>query len=138
MQCQPIGLWLCRWAALASLVCLLAGCEVDSANQQIEIHPDSAILKYGESVSLSALNGYIYHWSLSDSTLGALNTYQGQQVIYTSLSDPAAPVVQVVTVTSTFYDNIDTNASGSNAPTIHTGEAYITHINSSNNPWASE
>jgi len=115
----------------ASLACLFAGCEVSSASREIEIHPDSATLKYGQSLTLSALNGYVYTWSLSDNTLGALNTRSGQQVTYTSLTDPATPVVQIITVSSTFSDN-DESGTGSNAPVVHTGEAYITHINSSN------
>lgn len=132
MKCKSTD-WLFGCLAIAASFCLLlCGCEVDSASRQIEIHPDSALIKYGESVTLSALNGYIYTWSLSDSTLGTLNKYSGQQVVYTSLTEPATPVVQTITVTSIFSDN---DTSGSNAPVVHTGEAYITHINSTNNPW---
>jgi len=136
MQCKSIGLWLGCVAVLAPLAFLLIGCEVDSASRKIEIHPDTATIKYGQTLTLSALNGYIYDWSLSDSTMGTLNTRQGQQVIYTSMTDSATPVVQTITVTSTFSDNADSGV-GSNAPVVHSGEAYITHINSSNNPWAS-
>jgi len=120
-------------AVLVLLAFLLAGCEVDSASRTIEIHPDSATIKYGQSLTLSALNGYIYDWSLSDNTMGTLNKRRGQQVIYTSLTEPAAPVVQIITVTSTFSDHSDSNA-GTNAPVIHSAEAYITHINSTNMP----
>ena len=137
MQCKSIGLWLGCVAVLAPLAFLLTGCEVESASRKIIIHPDSATLKYGQALTLSALNGYVYTWSLSDNTLGTLNTRQGQQVTYTSMTDPATPVVQTITVTSTFSDNSD-SGTGSNAPVVHTAEAYITHINSSNNPWASE
>jgi len=137
MQCKSIGLWLGCAAVVAPLAFLLTGCEVDSASRKIEIHPDSATIKYGQALTLSALNGYIYEWSLSDNTMGTLNTRQGQQVTYTSLTDPATPVVQTITVSSTFSDT-DSSDTSSNAPVVHTGEAYITHINSSNNPWTSE
>ncbi len=137
MQCKSIGLWLGCAAALVPLTFLLIGCEVDSANRGIEISPSAATVKYGESVTLNALYGYVYTWSLSDSTLGTLNTYKGQQVVYTSLTDPTATAVQTITVSSTFSDN-DSSGTGSNAPVVHTAEAYITHINSSNNPWTSE
>lgn len=131
MQCKSIGLWLGCAAVLAPLAFLLAGCEVDSASRMIEIHPDSAALKYGQALTLSALNGYVYTWSLADNTMGTLNTRHGQQVIYTSMIDPATPVVQTITVTSTFSDT-DGSGTGSNAPVVHTAQAYITHINSTN------
>ena len=139
MQCKSIGLllWLGWVAVVAPLAFLLAGCEVDSASRKIIVHPDSATIKYGQALTLSALNGYVYTWSLSDNTMGTLNTRQGQQVTYTSLTDPASPVVQIIKVSSTFSDT-DASGAGSNAPTVHTAEAYITHINSSNNPWTSE
>jgi putative exporter of polyketide antibiotics len=132
VQCKSIGLWLGCVAIVAPLAFLLIGCEVDSANRTIEIDPDAATLKYRESVTLNALYGYVYTWSLSDGTLGTLNTYHGSKVIYTSMTDPSTPVVQIVTVSSTFSDNSDTNGTGSNAPVVHTAEAYITHINSTN------
>ena len=131
MQCKSIGLWLGCMAVVAPLACLLTGCEVDSSSRKIVIHPDSATLKYGQALTLSALNGYVYDWSLSDNTMGTLNTRRGQQVIYTSMTDPAAPVLQIITVTSTFSDNSD-SGTGSNAPVIHSAEAYITHIPYSN------
>ena len=131
MQCKSIGLWM---AVVAPSALLLNGCEVESASRKIEIHPNSATIKYGQALTLSALNGYVYTWSLSDNTVGALNTRQGQQVTYTSLYDPpATPVVQIITVSSIFSDS-DESGSGTNAPVVHTAEAYITHINSSNNP----
>ena len=133
MQCKSIGLWLGCVAIVAPLAFLLTGCEVESASRKIEIHPDSATIKYGETLTLSALNGYVYEWSLSDNTLGTLNTRSGIQVTYTSLTDPASPVLQIITVSSTFSDT-DESGTGSNAPVVHTAEAYITHINSSNSP----
>jgi len=136
MQCKSIGLWLGCMALAAPLAFMLTGCEVDSASSRIEIHPDSATILYGQSLTLSALNGYVYDWSLSDNTMGTLNIRRGQQVIYTSMTDPATPAVQIITVKSTFSDHSDSGV-GSNAPVVHSAEAYITHINSSNNPWAS-
>ena len=131
MQCKSIGLWLVCVTVLAPIAFLLTGCEVESASRKIYINPDSATMKYGQALTLSALNGYVYTWSLSDNTMGTLNTRQGQQVTYTSLTDPATPVVQIITVTSTFSDN-ESSGTGSNAPVVHTGEAYITHIPYSN------
>ncbi len=136
MQCKSIGLWLGWVTIMAPLAFLLTGCEVSSASRQIEIQPNSATLQVGQALTLSALNGYIYNWSLSDNTMGTLNTRQGQQVTYTSMTDPATPVVQIITVKSTFSDNSD-SGTGSNAPVVHSAEAYITHINSSNSPPAS-
>lgn len=112
-------------AALLMIV-FLCGCEVDSAARKIEVRPDTAVLRYGESVTLTAYNGYVYEWSLQNEAWGRLNTRQGIMVTYTSIYDPAAPAAQVITVTSTFSDNSDSN-SGSN-PVSHTAEAYITHI----------
>ena len=137
MQCKSIGLWLGCMAILAPIAALQTGCEISSASQRIEINPDSATIKYGQTVTLSALNGYIYDWSLSDNTMGTLNTRRGQQVIYTSMTDPAAPVLQIITVKSTFSDT-DASNTGSNAPVVHLAEAYITHINSSNMPTTSQ
>ncbi len=93
MQYKSIGLWLGCLAVVAPLAFLLIGCEVDSASRKIIIHPDSATIKYSQSLTLSALNGYVYTWSLSDNTMGTFNTRQGQQVTYTSMTDPATPVV---------------------------------------------
>ena len=137
MQYKSIGLWLGCVAVVAPLAFLLTGCEVESASRKIEIHPDSATIKYGQALTLSALNGYVYAWSLSDNTMGTLNTRQGQQVTYTSLTDPATPAVQIITVTSTFSDT-DASGTGSNSPVVHTAAAYITHIISSNNLWTSQ
>ena len=115
------------WASTALLmIVFICGCEVDSAARKIEVRPDSATLRYGESVTLTAYNGYVYDWSLQNETYGKLNTRHGIMVTYTSMSDPVAPLLQIITVTSTFDDNGDSGA-GSN-PVSHTAEAYITHI----------
>lgn len=133
MKYKSITSWLGLVAIVGPLAFMLTGCEVESASRKIEISPDSATLKFGQAVTLTASHGYVYSWSLSDNALGTLNTRQGSQVIYTSLTDPATPVVQTVTVTSTFSDS-DASGTGSNAPTVHSTEAFITHINSSNSP----
>ena len=112
--------------AMLAAFAFLCGCEVDSAARRIEVRPDSATLRYGESVNLTAYNGYVYDWSLQNETYGKLNTRHGIMVTYTSISDPAAPQLQIITVNSTFSDNTD-SGSGSN-PVSHTAEAYITHI----------
>ena len=116
----------CISAALLA-VFLLCGCEVDSASRRIEVRPDAATLRYGESVTLSAYNGYVYDWSLQNETYGRLNTRRGMVVTYTSITDPITPLLQIITVTSTFSDNSDGSNSGSN-PVSHKAEAYITHI----------
>ncbi len=112
---------------------LLTGCEADSATQRIEITPSSAVLKYGESVTLTARNGYEYDWSLTTPGIGVLSSYRGNQVVYKSIIDPASPQVQVVKVTSTFSDSYYGGGSSTGStPVTHTAEAYITHIPSTN------
>lgn len=111
-----------------TIIALFCGCEVDSATQKIEIRPDSAALRYGESVTLTAYNGYIYAWSLQNESWGKLSSRSGIMVTYTSLYDPAAPALQIITVTSTFSDNSVSGASTNPAPTTNTAQAYITHI----------
>ena len=112
--------------AMLSAFAFLCGCEVDSATRRIEVRPDSATLRYKESVTLTAYNGYVYDWSLQNDSWGTLNTRHGMMVTYTSISDPTSPQLQIITVTSTFSDNSD-SGSGSN-PVSHTAEAYIMHI----------
>jgi hypothetical protein len=115
------------WASAASLMFVfLCGCEVDSAARKIEVRPDSATLRYGESVTLTAYNGYVYEWSLQNETYGKLSSRSGTMVTYTSISDPVSPQFQIITVNSTFSDN-DSGSTSSN-PVSHTAEAYITHI----------
>lgn len=112
-------------AALMLLAITLAGgCESDSAARKIEIRPDAYSLRYGESVTLTAYNGYIYTWTLQNDSWGTLSSRSGVMVTYQSLYDPTAPAVQVITVTSTFTD---TGGGGSN-PVVQTATAYITHI----------
>jgi len=113
---------LCFLAVFA----FLCSCESDSAARRIEVRPDSAMLRYRESVTLTAYNGYVYDWALENETYGVLSSRRGMMVTYTSISDPTAPQVQVITVTSTFSDN-DSGSTSSN-PVTHTAQAYITHI----------
>ena len=130
MKCDKSFVVPATWASAALLMIFflffLCGCEVDSAARRIEVRPDSATLRYKESVTLTAYNGYIYDWSLQNETYGKLSARSGMMVTYTSISDPTSPQVQIITVTSTFSDNSD-SGSGSN-PVSHTAEAYITHI----------
>ena len=112
-------------------VTCFTGCEVDSADYAIYISPDSGTLYKNNSITLTAQGGYVYSWSLSEESWGALNTRAGSQVIYTSLYEPTddIPAVQVVTLTSTFSNSGEssstTNSSSTNS---HTAEAYITHM----------
>ena len=103
----------------------LCGCETDSAAQRIEVRPDTAMLRYRESVTLTAYNGYIYDWTIQDDSMGVLNSRRGMMVTYTSISDPTSPQVQAITVTSTFSDS---DSGSSSNPVSHTAQAYITHI----------
>ncbi len=112
---------------LAVLLALafLCACESDSASQTIEVYPDSATLYYGESVSLTAYNGYTYTWSLENSAWGTLSSRSGSTVTYKSLYEPTAVAVQIITVTSAFSDNC---SGGSSNPVTHTAYAHITHL----------
>ncbi len=127
--CYAIGVAF----GLCSVLCLFNACEVDSATHEIEITPSSAVLKYGESVTLTAKNGYDYEWSLTTAGIGVLSSYRGNQVVYRSIIDPSSPQVQVIKVTSVFSDSYyeDGSTTGS-TPVAHTAEAYITHIPSTN------
>lgn len=113
--------------AFLAAFAFFCGCEVDSASRRIEVRPDNAMLRYRESVTLTAYNGYVYDWTLENSSWGTLSSRQGMMVTYTSIIDPVTPQVQVITVTSTFSDN-DSGSTSSN-PVSHTAQAYITHIN---------
>ena len=110
------------------LAVFLCGCEVDSAAQKVEVRPDTATLRYGESVTLTAYNGYIYSWSLANDTYGMLSSRSGMMVTYTSIYDPPTPVVQVITVNSSFSDNGGGGGSTNSGPSTNTAAAYITHI----------
>lgn len=115
-------------SAALLMITLLCGCEVDSAAQKVKINPDSATLRYGESVTLTAYNGYVYTWSLANETYGMLSARSGMTVTYTSYYDPPTPVVQVVRVTSSFSDNGGGSSSTNSSSSTNTAEAYITHI----------
>ncbi len=122
-------------AGAAALLLAASGCEVDSADSSISINPSGAHVNHvGQTVTLTASGGYRYQWSLSNYQIGRLNTYAGNQVNYTSLSQPTAtPEVQVVTVASYFSDNDsedtgNTSTNGTSTAVVHSAEAYITHI----------
>jgi hypothetical protein len=73
------------FAAVFSL--LFIGCEAEStADLQLDLIPRSATLSHGESVVFTVYGGFDYRWSLSDDTIGKLNTRTGNQVIYTDTS----------------------------------------------------
>lgn len=116
---------------LISGLLFLTGCEVSSANDKIEINPDSARLNKNESVVLTANGGYQYQWSLDNNTYGYLNKRTGDTVIYTSLYSPPVsnfPVIQVVTVTSSFSDSSTGATNSGGTGTVHQASAYITHL----------
>lgn len=116
--------------AAIAIIALFCGCEVDSASQKIYIEPDAATLYYGESVTLTAKNGYIYTWSLSQDTWGTLSSRSGSTVTYKSLYDPTSVQVQIITVSSTFTDNSGAGSS-TNGSATNTAQAYITLMPSS-------
>ncbi len=118
--------------AFAMLV-VLTGCHTESADSDVRIDPDSAVLRKHESVTLTAHGGFRYKWALGTEEWGLLNTRSGSQVVYTSLYEPTGetPAVQVVTVSSTFYDSESDATSGTNGGStsyVSTAEAYITHL----------
>lgn len=121
---------------LLLVIALIVGCETDSATQRVEIRPDSYSLRYGESVTLTAYNGYVYRWSLQNDAWGTLSSRSGMMVTYTSTYDPAAPAVQIITVSSTFSDSSISSVSTGAVP--QTAQAYITHIPSTNLVGAAE
>ncbi len=131
MKINVMFWWVCVLSLLVTGVTCFTGCEVDSADYAIYISPDSGTLYKNNSITLTAQGGYVYSWSLSEESWGALNTRAGSQVIYTSLYEPTddIPAVQVVTLTSTFSNSGEssstTNSSSTNS---HTAEAYITHM----------
>jgi hypothetical protein len=87
--------------ALASIVCFLTGCESESADTQVTVTPGGATIAGGQSIEFTASGGYDYTWSLSDPSLGTLNTRTGPTVVYTaSSSSSSSGTVQTLTVIS--------------------------------------
>jgi hypothetical protein len=109
------GVWLC-------------GCETESATENnLVVTPRTAVLRPGESVTLTAQNGFDYKWSLTgDTTRGYLSAIAGPVTTYTSTSDPLKETAQqVITLTSYI------NRQATNSPTgdyEQTAQAVITHI----------
>ncbi len=119
-------------AAGLAIVAAFTGCEVDSADTDIYISPDSGVLNKNQSVTLTAHNGYTYTWSLGTEEWGTLNHRTGSDVVYTSLYEPSdTPVVQIITVSSVFYSSDSTggtDTNGSSTSYVSTAQAYITHL----------
>jgi hypothetical protein len=113
---------------------ILSGCEASSAVQRVRITPDAARLSRSQSVTLTASGGYDYDWSLSDDTIGTLNTRFGPTVVYTSIhspnvdstNKPNSGVIQTITVVSTIEGQ--SQATTNSTPTQASATAIITHF----------
>ena len=102
--------FICCFAAAASL--LFLGCEAtSSADLQLLLNPRSASLHYGQQQKFTVSGGFDYRWSLSDETIGVLDTRSGNQVVYTDTSTNS--VNQILTVQSFI-----SGASGNNPTNI--------------------
>ncbi len=125
---------------VAGLVALAAftGCEVDSADTDIYITPDSGVLNKHQSVALTAHGGYRYTWSLGTEEWGTLSHRTGSEVVYTSLYEPSdTPVVQIINVSSVFYSSDSTGGADTNGTTtshVSTAQAFLTHLASEADP----
>lgn len=120
-------------AALAGAATFLAttGCEMDSADAQIEIVPGGVVLAPGQTQTFRVTGGTEYAWSLDpDDGHGMLSTRQGDRVIFTLLSageageEGDAVTVIAVTCTSTIPG---VSGTGSNSAYTATDTAYV-HI----------
>lgn len=106
----------------------LAGCEADSADQRLDISPQTVVLQKGQSQEFVVTGGYVYHWSLSDTSYGRLSSISGERNVYTALQAPAtnSTFLQKITVTSTIDGApSDTTNSPAYSQTI---EALVTQI----------
>ncbi|MBI3987643.1 MAG: hypothetical protein HY343_12020 [Lentisphaerae bacterium] len=106
----------------------LVGCEVNSADQSVRISPDTARIRYGEAVVLTADRGYFFHWTLENEEWGQLSSRSGNPVTYTSYYAPgtSAVAVQVITVASTYTDSTGTGGSSGSSPSTTNGTSTIT------------
>jgi hypothetical protein len=79
-------------------------------------------------MTFTASGGYEYLWTISDRTLGMLNTREGETVVYTSIaSSSASGMVQTVTVTG-FIEGQGGGTTASNQTSYSaSAEAYVTH-----------
>jgi hypothetical protein len=107
--------------ALAGFAFFLTGCESDSADTQITIEPGGASIAAGQSMAFTASGGYDYTWSLSDGSLGTLNTRTGPSVIYTSSSSGSSGSVQTLTVVSTIQGASTDSGTSTN---VAAGQGY--------------
>lgn len=114
------------------VVVALTGCEIDSADSDVYISPDSGVLNKHKSITLTAHGGYRYTWSLGTEEWGTLNHRTGSEVIYTSLYEPTGtPVVQIITVQSVFYTSDSSGSANTNGTTtsrVSSAQAYISHL----------
>lgn len=125
-----------RWGLLVGLglggamAALLAGCEVESSEDQIlTIQPTSATVRKNESVSFTVSGGFHYRWGLKYEHLGMLNRRDGPTVIYTAGPIPTN-VVQELYVQSYIEGSkggAPTNISGTNVSGRVMARAYIMH-----------
>ena len=103
---------------------LLTGCDSDSSEADVRIHPSSVTIREGAAIGFEASGGYDYEWSLEHDNWGSLSTRIGSSTTYTSRHTPstnAADNTQVLTVTSTIEGTSQTNY-------LEQAEAYITHL----------
>lgn len=107
---------------LGVCVALLAGCEVDSADQTtVKITPDYFELKRLESVQLTATGWDTYRWSLATPGIGTLSGTTGNTVTYTATdSGSEEEMTQVV-----YADGVI--ATATNGINLR-GEARIVHL----------
>ena len=112
-----------------AVLCVMAGCETESASSRITISPSESSLRKDQSVTLTASGGYDYEWSLSAEDWGTLSRRRGTSTTYTSLYEPGSNNVetQIITVTSVIEGNSSTNSATNGT---WTAEAYVKHISS--------
>ncbi len=94
---NSIFLFLAACAALFATT----GCETESAGEAtVSVTPTYATLNIGQSVTITASGGWDYKWGLSDTALGTLNKYEGNQVTYTMTSNGGNQTVTVTGMSS--------------------------------------
>jgi hypothetical protein len=79
----------------------LCGCETEPTDQiALQISPNNAKLRVGQSQEFTATGFTDYRWELSDNKIGVLSTTAGSSTIYTAIVK-ASNEVQVLTVSAT-------------------------------------
>jgi hypothetical protein len=94
-RCLGASLAAAVTAAVAAL--LPGGCESDSPHElTVNVSPDHAKLKSGESVALTASGWSTYEWSLSNGDIGHLSSSRGERVVYLATKGiPGGGVVHI-------------------------------------------